>query len=580
MKETIAELQARRQKLEQKLAELNGKTDELSRLKVQAAEAEIREIDARVESDSKDTKAAQLEAQETQRKTADADAAVQWMIDHQKLGIRESELQDDWRKRFIADPTLIKAITGEAPAGLVLTAGNGNGNSHTSLALGGRISQSAVALDNGARERTGGDRAYSLSGGFSVKGALRQYYQIVAANANERIGDMRMRGEVYRKKGELALQAAQLFKSDLEPEINKWQYMTARDMGDAIGLKAADYTDPNNQLGTLSGTLVLQRVLPFFAYKYPELLNLYTDFGDTPGLLNQTEMTRIVVQPAVQKYDAALDAAGRPKGWDVVSAAQTTDVPLTLTDYIACPIVFGNSMLASTMRRLFDEQSVLAIKAIAGYFTNMLTNLATKANYPYYAIANGGTVPDAFPTYVPVGGLQGFSMADLDLISAAMDSAKVPAEDRGIMLAPKWYAKLRGDPRLEFMYAASNKSVAGASDFTTEFKLPKLSGFAPYNSPYLPSSTPSVNPTTVNVIGFAFQKAGAILKSRLPQDFTQALGVMIPGSVTTVTDPDTGISLMLVQYVNLTSGYAEWRPEVMLGAAVGDNRAGLVLTSA
>jgi hypothetical protein len=96
----------------------------------------------------------------------------------------------------------------------------------------------------------------------------------------------------------------------------------------------------------------------------------------------------------------------------------------------------------------------------------------------------------------------------------------------------------------------------------------------------MPSSTPATNPTSNNVVGFAFQKAGVLLKSRLPTDFSQALGgVMFPGSITTVTDPDTKISLMLVQYINPTQNYAEWRPEVMLGASVADNRAGLVITS-
>jgi hypothetical protein len=49
--------------------------------------------------------------------------------------------------------------------------------------------------------------------------------------------------------------------------------------------------------------------------------------------------------------------------------------------------------------------------------------------------------------------------------------------------------------------------------------------------------------------------------------------------VTTITDPDTMISLMLVQYISLQGGWAEWRPEVILGCAAGDTRAGLVITS-
>jgi hypothetical protein len=36
---------------------------------------------------------------------------------------------------------------------------------------------------------------------------------------------------------------------------------------------------------------------------------------------------------------------------------------------------------------------------------------------------------------------------------------------------------------------------------------------------------------------------------------------------------------MLVQYVFMPGGWSEWRPEVLLGAAKGDPRAGLVGTS-
>ena len=74
-----------------------------------------------------------------------------------------------------------------------------------------------------------------------------------------------------------------------------------------------------------------------------------------PGLLNQTEVTRVVLKPAVQTYNTALDSGGRPSGWNTVSPAQTVDVPITLDEYVGVPIVFGNDILASTFRKLFNE---------------------------------------------------------------------------------------------------------------------------------------------------------------------------------------------------------------------------------
>jgi hypothetical protein len=572
MKETVAELQARQTKLEQTIASLKGKTDDLSKAKLESATFEQREIEAKIEKAKTDEKMVAMEARETERKEQDAEAAVNRMVSIGKIKPRETEIMASYKEKFTNDPTLIKLL---AP----LDAKAEDNDSE--------VNGKSITAGNG-KDRGG----YNIARGDDIAGALKEYNRLMVENAAIDVNGIDGRVEAYRAKGRLAIQAAAVFKNDLagEKQACRWEHLTGTELGKAAGIEikarrntssyalmAADNTDAN--LGILSGTLVLQRTLPNFKYEYPELLNFFTDFGDTPGLLGQTEVTRIVVQPAVQKYDTTTDATGRPKGWSTVSAAKTIDAPITLTDYVAVPIVFGNNVLASTQRRLFDEQSVLAIAAIAGYFTALTTDLFTMAKYNAYVGPITQQVPVLYPTYQKDIG--GWSMTDLDLLDAAFTSNKVPEKERGIMLNPTYYAKLRGDPRLEFFYAASSASLSGASDFLTEARLPKLSGFAPYKAPYLPAGTPVAAPVTNNVVGFAFQKAGVILKARLPQDFTQVMGnVMIPGSVTTVTDPDTKISLMLVQYVNLQSNYAEWRPEVMLGVGVGDNRAGLVLTSA
>jgi hypothetical protein len=67
--------------------------------------------------------------------------------------------------------------------------------------------------------------------------------------------------------------------------------------------------------------------------------------------------------------------------------------------------------------------------------------------------------------------------------------------------------------------------------------------------------------------------------ARLPNDYTKVLPGASYGNVTNVTDSETGLSVMLVEYVNHTGGYAEMRGEVMIGAGLGDKRGGLLLTS-
>jgi len=589
--ETIAELQARYDKLELKAAELKGKADEVSKLKVENYRREQAEIKAGIKLQQNEEQMEHMKQIEAQRREQDADGAVELMVKKQLIGPRENETMQDWRQKFIDNPSLIPAVTGiEAGSALpsqAIMGGRGNG----------KLTEGAnkIQLDGA----NGGD--YSpISGGRSIQGALKKYYELTCENsATDISGHYKTDGML--RKGQLAREMAAIFKADLGPKecVCRWEDMTFEQIGTAVGLQArssgrrngngngaiqaADFTDAN--LGTLSGTLVLQRTLPVFAYEFPELQSIYTDFSDTPGLLNQAEATRIVTQAPVQKYDTTLDAAGRPKGWSNVVAMVTTDVLLTLTDYVSVPVVFSNAQLGSTTRRLFDEQSVLAIKALAQYFVAMLTNLATSGNYNAYAVGGTALVPTAYPTYAQ--GYQNFSVADLNAIGAAFDSNKVPVKDRGMLLNSQYFGKLANDPLLYYMYMGSAGNQAnrdsGASQFLSERQLPKLKGFAAYNAPYMPTQTPATptgpNPLTPNVVGFAFQKAAAIVKSRLPTDFTTAIDAPIPGTKTTVTDPDTKISLMLVQYISLRENYAEWRPEVQLGTAVGDKRAGLVMTS-
>jgi hypothetical protein len=328
-----------------------------------------------------------------------------------------------------------------------------------------------------------------------------------------------------------------LFRRELSKNFNDWSDCPIPEIGKMLKLEAtaqprrtarleaADYEDPAGNLGTLSGTLVMQKTLPIFALDYPELMSMYTDFTDEPGYFEQSEDTRIIESLAVQKYNSATDAAGRPQGWSTISDAVSVDAPITLTDYIGVPIVFGQNTLAASVRKLFDEFAQMALKAIAGYFTGMMTRLLMPQNFNAYVAvtapdANGYvSVPTAYTTYAR--GISDFAMTDLDKLSAIFTTAKVPRDQRGILLSPLYYAKLRGDPRLEFFFAASK-----GDPILTQQKLPDgLSGFFPYEAAYLPTAN--------NLQFFPYHKAGIMLKSRVPTDFGKALGVLVPGSMTT-----------------------------------------------
>jgi hypothetical protein len=397
-----------------------------------------------------------------------------------------------------------------------------------------------------------------VEGGFSVTDALRQYQEIMARNTMRVGPDFKFSAQTADEKKAVAIEAARFYERELKPRVSDVAAMSPHEIMAA--------TDADNA-GTLAGTLVLQESLPLFKYRYPVLAALYQDFSATPGRFNQTEDTRIQVVPAVQEFDETSDTDGRPLGWHTVVPAQMVDVPITLDKYIGVPVVFSAQTVASTMRRLFDETGPGAVYAIAKYFVAKMAALITPAAFNAYAAVTGdGRVPDAYATY-PVS-QKNFSMDAIDDIEAVFDQNEVPATDRGVLLNAKWHGQLRRDPRLSLFFAAQREP-----GIIEEGRLPaRLDGFQPFRAAWLPA--------TNNLVGFAFHKAGLVIKQRLPADFTKAINAPIPGSVTTVVDPDSGLSCLLVRYVNLERGYAEWRAETMVGAGVGDNRGGLCITSA
>jgi hypothetical protein len=598
--EELAALQAKNTELTTEIARLKSEqtaikakneNDELVSARIEAKEAQLKAAQAELESAALKTKNDEQAGEIRKQRAATAKEIVGAAVCRGAIAAKDTDTIAAWEKDITENPE----------RGALLAKMGGN------PAIGG---QRLTTPANSRLEVTG----------ISANEAIRSYGAVVAKNAA-----IPLSHATAAQKGELAREAAAIFAAD----ISKNPVILDMSMDQAI--KAADYSDAVGSVGLLSGSLVLQRALPLMLTNNPMIGAVSTDFSDEPGLLNQTQNTRILLKPAVQTYDATLDTGGRPKGWVTASPAQSVDVPVTLSDYVGIPLVFGISTLASTTRRLFDESAPLAVAALGDYCTSKLSALMTAANFVAYkgtSIGSGATtsgsksitfasttivfpgqaisgtgipsgtyiasvesataatltqkatatgsaltftlnnskVPTTYTTFVKA--LASWTVAELDNLAAAFDANDVPMTDRFAALSPAYYRKLGGDSNVLALMQGT-----GDSSYLTDRRLPKMSNFELMNSPWMPSAS--------NQTGFAGHKAALVLKTRLPQDLTGSLpGVSAPGSVTTITDPSTGLTMSLVQYFNLQGNYAEWRPEIMLGAAVGDRRAGLVITSA
>jgi hypothetical protein len=233
-------------------------------------------------------------------------------------------------------------------------------------------------------------------------------------------------------------------------------------------------------------------------------------------------------------------------------------------EHVGVPIVFDANTLASTIRNLFEEQAPAMSYALASYFVAKIYALMTAANFNAYAAVNAPKVPVAYATYAK--GIADFARSAVVDLNAIFNPNEVPLHDRALLLNSAYYAAVGKDPSLVTFWAAQRNP-----ELITEGELPKMSKFIPIEAPDFPSSN--------NRVGLALQKNAIVALARLPNDYTKVLPGASYGNVTNVTDSETGLSVMLVEYVNHTGGYAEMRGEVMIGAGLGDKRGGLLLTS-
>lgn len=594
--EELAALQAKnteltneitRLKADQSAIKAKNENDELVSARIEAKEAQLKANAAELETAALKAKNASQETEIHAQREAKAKEIVGAAVARGAIAAKDTDIIAAWEKDITENPE----------RGALLAKMGGN------PAIGGQRLTTPTPNGGGVRVT-----------GIAAKDAVQAYGAVLARNKA-----IHLSPATADEKGRLAEEAAAIFSADLSKGI---------DLHGAI--MAADLSDDN--IGVLTGALAMQATLPQLLRANPLLGSVTTDFSSEPGLYGRTDNTRIILKPAVQTFDPTLGSDNRPNGWTVASPALAVDVPVTLNQYFAVPIVFGATLLGGTARNLFQEQAPMAINTMGAYLTDLITALFTAGNYNAFAgtslaagattngsktvtvtstanayvgakitgtgiaastfvaaVVNGttltlsrnatatntgltltlsgdGAVPTAYTTYVKAQA--SFGVADLDLAAAALDSMNVPMDNRFAALSSSYYRKLGGDSNVLALMQGT-----GNSSYLTDRMLPKMSNFELLNAPWFP--------TSANRTGFVGHKASVVLKTRLPMDITTALpGTPVPGSVVTVVDPATGISLALVSYYDLQKGYAEWRPELMAGVAVGDRRGGLVVTSA
>ncbi len=540
--QTVAELQARNKQLEQTISGLKGKDDAVAKAELRAAQAELSEVQAQIKMSEQDAKIVALEASQKQRLEGDAEAAVQRMVAGGKIPTRDTKLQDTYKQKFVADPSLIPLMAGEASQTQPGTGMIG--------VVGGRITAPAAAVEAARGGDNNGGLGLMLGyqhGNRDIAGALRGIAELCASSG---------KGGTVTEKFKASYEVAQMYKEQIQPCFIE---ASRRNGTPSFALQAAAASDT---LGTLAGNLVALRTLDLYKFEFPMLDSISTDFSDQPANYNQTTVTRIIVVPAVLSYDATLGGDGRAAGWTVVTPAQTVDASVTLNRHRAVDIIFDANTLASTQRRLFEEMGPAAAYALGKDVVDFLYTKITFANF-------GGNAGDNAPSQV----------ADVNFGRPTFSKAKrllnlqgAPFTNRFALAYSTYQEMLEQDPTLVSL------AVFQKPEIITDAELPQISRFRPLEAPNLPATAIAGGGVNGVLRAFFAHKSALLMQARIPNDWSTVLGQgMSYGSVNIVTNPDTGLSTLLTQFSNPQSSHAEYRQSLIYGAAVGNSKGGWIV---
>ena len=343
---------------------------------------------------------------------------------------------------------------------------------------------------------------------------------------------------------EASARANRIFARDIAPLMAKDAGIRVRDM-----LEAADATDAN--LGTLTGTLVLQQSLPFLKNILFPVSRVTTNISAQPIQFGQTVMTRLRLPLAVKTWDAV------NKTFTSKAVPQNTDVSITIDQFKSVPISFTVDTLGATMRNLFQE-----------FAEPMTFGLAEQVNKDILALITAGN----FATSVTVD-LATFSAQSLPSIKLALTKNKVPLGpgQRTLLLLSDLHDKLLEDTSLVLAQTVK-AGLKGGEDTLGAGTLPELFGMLPLESQLMTDGA--------KLVGFAFGASALAFGSRIPADYTKVWSDLpATGVIDMVTEPDSGLTRMMRRYVLHDSWSADADVALMYGQAKGQSAAGIRLVT-
>ena len=293
-----------------------------------------------------------------------------------------------------------------------------------------------------------------------------------------------------------------------------------------------------NSLGTLSAGIVVQTALDLVFNKFPQLGMIATDFSDAQLDYNQALTTRIPSVPSVGTFG------------DSATAHTTTDVAVTLNTHKQVFHTFTAAELSGTKRNLVLEAAEPIAVAIGKSMIDAVAALWIVGNYTNYTtLANG------------------WDYDHLVNVRKTMNKRGVPDYGRFYIGNSDVYGTLLQDPTI----VAAQNNPANANAIANGL-LPTVAGMSITEFPDLP--------TTGNMVAFSGTKDSCVIVSRVQKDPRETTDAPYPGKYQVVTNAQSGLSVLVNEWIAPADNSVNVRISWMYGVAKGNTNNGQLIVSA
>lgn len=295
---------------------------------------------------------------------------------------------------------------------------------------------------------------------------------------------------------------------------------------------------------TLSTAQILELVLDAFKVKLPFLVSAFaTDFSNEKAKLNQTVNARISSLPTVQDYDGATGYKANAAD----SKSLLNDVPVTIDQHKHVPIKLDFLDAASTVQQinLLEESTANCGYVLAKSIVDYCLALTVAANFSESSTFTAAN-------------------SDKDMLEAvrkAMNAKGALTSGRYGIVNSDVFSSLDGDTRIS---SGDYHGQRIGEDALGHLK--GLQGFANvWEYPDMPANAE-------NQTCFFGAKESIILATRVPTDTSEiakAAGIPQIASFETLTDEDTGLTLLGIQWMEQGTMDIYCTVTVMYGAVAG-----------